>query len=232
MDARTTTVAMLLADSRFPAGAHAHSLGLEQAVLDGLRAAEVPTFARARLELVAVPEAVLCVAARRAAAGAGAAAPLAVAGALRPLVELHAARTPSHVLREQARRLGAQLLRSAENVWPGTVAGACRTGELELPRPIALGVVGQAAGLDDLGTALVALYDDVATICSAALKLLPLDPTLATRWQAQLAGPIAAAAGQVVDSDLPAGQSPPPAAPALDAAASIHAARRERLFAT
>ena len=32
MDAEQTLLAMLLADSRFPAGAHAHSLGLEQAV--------------------------------------------------------------------------------------------------------------------------------------------------------------------------------------------------------
>lgn len=225
MDARTTVVTMLLADARFPAGTHAHSLGLEQAVLDGLGVADVPAFAQARLELVAVPEAVLCVAARRAVAAASPAA-------LAPLVELHAARTPSHVLREQARRLGAQLLRTAEAVWPGSVIGACRADGFELPRPIALGVVGQAAGLDDPGAALVALYDDVATICSAALKLLPLDPALAARWQAQLAGPVAAAAAQVAASDVPAVLSPPPAALALDAAASAHAERSERLFAT
>lgn len=225
MDARATAVTMLLADARFPAGTHAHSLGLEQAVLDGLRVADVPTFARARLELVAVPEAALCVAARRAIARAGPAA-------LAPLVELHAARTPSHVLREQARRLGAQLLRSAQEVWPGTVIASCRAQGRELPRPIALGVVSQAAGLDDLGATLVALYDDVATVCSAALKLLPLDPALAARWQAQLAGPIAAAAQEVAASDVRVDLPPPPAAPALDAAASAHAARSERLFAT
>lgn len=225
MEARTTAVTMLLADSRFPAGTHAHSLGLEQAVLDGLCAPDVPMFARARLELVAVPEAVLSVAARRAAARVG-------PGALAPLVELHAARTPSHLLREQARRLGAQLLRSAEGVWPATVIGACRAEGLELPRPIALGVVAQAAGLDDLAAALVALYDDVATVCSAALKLLPLDPALAARWQAELAGPIGAAAQEIAASDVSAALSPPPAAPALDAAASVHTARSERLFAT
>jgi urease accessory protein len=225
MDARTTAVAMLLSDSRFPAGTHAHSLGLEQAVLDGLGAADVPAFAWARIELVAVPEAALSVAARRAVADAG-------PGALATLVALHAARTPSHVLREQARRLGAQLIRSADKVWPGTAIGACRAAGLELPRPIALGVVAHAAGLDDLGAALVALYDDVATVCSAALKLLPLDPALAARWQAQLAGPVTVAASDVAASDVPAALSPPPAAPALDAAALVHAARRERLFAT
>ena len=35
-------VALLLADSRFPSGAYAHSLGLEQAVSDGLT--DVPAF--------------------------------------------------------------------------------------------------------------------------------------------------------------------------------------------
>ena len=48
---------MLLADGRFPAGTYAHSLGLEQAVSDGLDAGEVPGFIGARLRLVAEPEA-------------------------------------------------------------------------------------------------------------------------------------------------------------------------------
>jgi len=95
-----------------------------------------------------------------------------------------------------------------------------------------LGVVARAAELEDLGTALVALYEDVATVCSAALKLLPLDPALAARWQAQLSGPISATAQRVAAGTLPVALSPPPAAPALDAAASAHATRRERLFAT
>ena len=36
-----SAVAMLLADSRFPAGGYAHSLGLEQAVSDGLGVEDV-----------------------------------------------------------------------------------------------------------------------------------------------------------------------------------------------
>ena len=42
---------LVLADSRFPAGAHAHSLGLEEAVNEGLT--DVPAFAAARVRLVA-----------------------------------------------------------------------------------------------------------------------------------------------------------------------------------
>jgi urease accessory protein len=47
--------AMLLADARFPAGSYAHSLGLEQAVADGLGPDGVAAFIAARLRLVARP---------------------------------------------------------------------------------------------------------------------------------------------------------------------------------
>src|SRR4051794_28692101 len=101
---------LLLADSRFPSGSYAHSLGLEQAVNDGLT--DVPAFIRARLRLVAAADARFAVEAQRC-----------IQRAYRgqaPVYDLYAtlerewaARTPSPVLREAARRLGAQLLRSA-----------------------------------------------------------------------------------------------------------------------
>ena len=56
-------VALLLADSRFPSGSYAHSLGLEQAVSDGLT--DVPAFIAARQRLVAEPDARFAVEARR-----------------------------------------------------------------------------------------------------------------------------------------------------------------------
>ena len=121
---------LLLADSRFPSGSYAHSLGLEQAVDDGLT--DVPAFIRARLRLVAEADARFAVEARRA------------ADCERDLARARrewAARTPSPVLREAARRLGAQLLRSAATVWPGG-AIADVPGRVDgTPRPIALGVV-------------------------------------------------------------------------------------------
>ena len=113
MDAEQTLLAMLLADSRFPAGAHAHSLGLEQAVAAGLRADDVPAFAAARLRLVAEADARVAVAARRGDT---------------PLAELDeewCARCPSPVLREAARKLGAQLLRSAAAVWDDPRIAVC-----------------------------------------------------------------------------------------------------------
>ena len=109
---------LLLADSRFPAGGYAHSLGLEEAVNHGLRAGDVPAFAAARQRLVAEGDARVAVAARRG----------------EDDVEAEwDARCPSPVLRDVSRRLGSQLLRSAAVVWPD--ADATR----RTPRPVALG---------------------------------------------------------------------------------------------
>jgi len=218
-------VALLLADSRFPAGGYAHSLGLEQAVAEGLGADGVARFIAARLRLVAGSDAALSVAARRAAAGGG--DPRALAG----LDDEHGARCPSPVLRDVARRLGAQLLRSAATAWPADRAIACyRAASQATPRPVALGVVGAAGGLDDDAVAAIALYDDAATVASAALKLLGLDPAITARWLAQLAPAIAATAGALAADARPLAAQPPPAGPGLELAAARHAARTERLF--
>jgi urease accessory protein len=202
-------LALLLADSRFPAGTYAHSLGLEQAVADGLTADEVPAFAAARQRLVAEPDARVAVAARRG----------------EDVEDEWLARCPSPILREAGCRLGVQLLRSAAVIWP----------DLEVrrtPRPVALGVVGAAAGLDDEAVALLALYDDAATVTSAALKLLPLDPAVTTRWLAELTPAMALAARAVADDTRPIADQPAPAAVAIELAAPVHQRQRERLFAT
>jgi urease accessory protein len=208
---------LLLADSRFPAGAHAHSLGLEQAVNDGLK--DVPAFAAARLRLVAEADARVAVAARRAASGAPNRADLAA------VEDEWLARCPSAILREIGCRLGAQLLRTAAEIWPGVEVR--RT-----PRPVALGIVAAAAGIDDEGTALLALYDDAATVTSAALKLLPLDPAVTTRWLAELAPQMALAARAIAADDRPLAEQPAPAAVAIELAATVHHHTRERLFAS
>jgi urease accessory protein len=211
---------MLLADSRFPAGGYAHSLGLEAAVVGGLQAEEVPAFAAARLRLVGEADARVAVAARRS------------SERLDELDEEWAARCPSPVVRAASRRLGAQLLRSAAVVWDDPAIAAYRARSATTPRPVALGVVGAAAGLDDEVVARLSLYDDAATVTSAALKLLPLDPALAARWLAELAPDIATAARRAAADRRPVAAQPPPAAPALELAAAVHVERRERLFAS
>ena len=213
--------AMLLADSRFPAGSYAHSLGLEQAVADGLGPAGVEAFIAARLALVARPDAALSVAALRAARDPA---------ALAELDDEHAARCPSPVLRDVARRLGSQLLRSAATAWPDPAIDAYRAASQTTPRPVALGVVGAAARLDEVELATVALYDDAATVASAALKLLGLDPAQTARWLARLAPEIELTARELAADERPVAAQPPPAAPGLELAAARHAGRTERLF--
>ena len=136
---------MLLADGRFPAGTYAHSLGLEQAVSDGLDAAGVPGFIGARLRLVAEPEARLSVAARRAALDGG-------PGAVAAVEDEWAARCPNPVLRESARRLGAGLLRSAAIAMPAPLIDHYRVASSSTPRTVALGVVAAAWGVEDISS--------------------------------------------------------------------------------
>lgn len=215
-------LALLLADGRFPAGTYAHSLGLEQAVADGLDAGGVPAFIGARLRLVAEPEARLAVAARRAALQGGVAA----------VEDEWAARCPSPVLREAARRLGAGLLRSAAIALPAPLIDAYRAASSTTPRTVALGVVAAAWGVEDEELARLALYDDAATVASAALKLLALDPAAASGWVARLDAWIEDAAAALAADTRALADLPGPAAVGLELAASIHANRRERLFVT
>jgi urease accessory protein len=197
---------LLLADSRFPSGSYAHSLGLEQAVADGLT--DVPAFMAARLRLVAESDARFAVEARRG----------------NEVVDEWCARCPSPVLRDISFRLGRQLLRSAATVWG--------VPERSVPRPIALGLTCAAAQLDDEATARLALYDDASTVASAALKLLPLDPAVTARWVAELAPRMQLAARAVAADVTPVEDLPAPAAVALELAAPIHQRTRERLFAS
>jgi urease accessory protein len=218
-------VALLLADARLPTGTYAHSLGLEQAVRDGLDAVGVPRFLAARLELVARADAELSVAAARAARTGD-------VDALDMLDDEHAARTPSPPLRQTATRLGRQLLRTAATLWPDRpVLTTYRARSATSPRPIAFGVVAAVAGLADEPLATVALYDDAASVSAAALKLLAIDPAQASRWivaELPRVRRLAAEAAAAVWLPERAG----PAAPALDRAAMAHAGSERRLFAS
>ncbi len=198
-------LALLLADSRFPSGSYAHSLGLERAVREGLT--DVPAFMLARQRLVAESDARFAVEARRG----------------NDVVDEWCARCPSPVLRAAAARLGRQLLRSASAIWDVPESA---------PRPVALGLVARAAGVSEQDTALLALYDDAATVASAALKLLPLDPAVTARWVAELAPRLTLAARAIAADETPLEDLPAPAAVALELAAPVHQRSKERLFAS
>lgn len=211
---------LILADARTPTGGYAHSAGLEQLVAGGAGVAEVPRFAAARLRTVASVEAAF-------------AARACVAGDLSGLMTLDselAARTPAPPLREASRRLGQALLRTALGWWPDdSRLQAYREHSALSPRPVVLGAVVGRGGGGPVEAARISLYEDAASVCSAAVKLLPLDSGRASRWLVMLADEIEDLA---VRAAAASSQLPSTSTPLLDRDALIHATQTRRLFAS
>ena len=209
---------LLLTDGRFPAGGHAHSGGIEAAVMAG-RVTGVDTlgvFLAGRLTTTG----------RVAAALAAAAA----CGQDLALLDVEAgARIPSPALRTASRVQGRQLLRTARVVLENVPASPD-----ELYLPVAMGVVCMATpGLDPVDAARWALYDAVSGPASAAVRLLGLDPfrvwgvVAALLPEAEaIAGDAAAGTGRLLK------QLPSCSAPLLDVDAEHHVAAEVRLFAS
>jgi urease accessory protein len=210
---------LLLTDGRFPAGGHAHSGGVEAAVMAG-RVTGLDTlavFLAGRLTTVG-----------RVAAALAAAAACGVHDVVRVDAEA-AARTPSPALRAASLVQGRQLLRTAR-----AVLGGLADVPDELHLPVAMGVVASATpGLAPADAARWAAYDALSGPASAAVRLLGLDPFRA--W-----GVVAAllpeaeeiAAGAAATAGRPLAQLPSCSAPLLDIGAEHHAASEVRLFAS
>jgi len=217
----TPVLELLLADGRTPSGGYAHSGGLEAAIAEGLGAAEVAAFVRARLHTVGRVQAALAVAATAAADLSG----------LLALDSEAAARTPAPAVRAADRHLGKGLLRTAAALWPSDELLAAYRGASALtPRGVALGVVCRAAGLDSLPAARLSLYEEAAGVVAAAVKLLPLDGARASGWIADLASEIEALARHLAAAGPHT--IPSPATPLLDRRALAHGSREGRLFAS
>lgn len=223
-ETRARFVAMLLADARLPAGGSAHSSGLEGAVQAGLELADVPRYLEARLRSVATIDASGAVLAHRIASSWDESGE----PRLRRLDRSLAARTPSAVMRASGRQLGRGLARVGLGLAPRHPAVRA-LGALSLVRPIALGVVAAALGLDEAGTALVVCYDEAQTIAAAALKLLPGDPVANAAW---VLAAEEVANGVVAQALLSSGPEslPAPGAPDTEFWAGIHSQERRRLF--
>ncbi|MDX3380386.1 urease accessory UreF family protein [Streptomyces niveiscabiei] len=214
---------LVLADGRFPAGAHAHSGGAEEAVragrITGVESLEA--FCRGRLHTAGLVSAAL--------------ASAAAAGADPVWLDAAAdARTPSPALRVAARKLGRQLTRAARATWPSPELDALAR---EFPKgahqPVVLGVTARAAGLGPRDAAYCSVYESVSGPATAVVRLLSLDPFQATGVLARLAPEM----DRVVDTAVTAGTSTPPelpaaSAPLLELGAEAHAERRGRLFAS
>lgn len=214
--------ALLLADARLPTGAHAHSAGLEPALIAGMHGVDVPRYIDARLRTVGLVEAAAAVLALRAAhsdpAGLG------------EVQDALLARMPSAPARTASELLGRGLTRLARHLWPDHPAIiAARALDAPLLRPVALGVVAAALGMEDASVARASLYDDAQTVSAAALKLMPVDPADATGW-------IVAAAPTVEDSVTRAVTTTDPAslpavtAPLVEQYSLDHDARSRRIF--
>lgn len=214
------TIALLLADARLPAGGHAHSSGLEPALLAGLSPAEVRGFLFARARTTTLVDAATSVVARHAA----------LAGtSLAEVERAWAARTPSGAMRQAARDLGRGLLRLARRVWPqsGPLASLAPAGAP--PRPIVLGAVAAAAGLDAETLVRLAVYDDMACAVAALLKLEPGDPGDGVALVLDACGSVEGSISELASLASP-DQIPAASAPQAEAWAESHALTNRRLF--
>ena len=214
-------------DGLFPAGAYAHSFGLEACVESGQvsDAAGVEGLLRAYLEGCAGPtDAVALLCARRAATNENLASCLALDDML------DAMKTPSE-LRDASRQMGRQTLRVATHLpchalleeFGKAVANEITPGH----HPIVFGMIGGILGWDALEMAGAYLYSTSAALVGAALRLLPLGQLAGQRivWNVRpLIVALAEEAQHKNEQDMWS------FAPALEIASMQHASLDARLF--
>lgn len=211
---------MLLADARLPVAGHTQSAGLEPAVQHGLSADEIPLYLAARLQSVLCVEAGTAVVALH---------HLTHDLPLESVVRAWAARTPSPALRKSSRTQARAFLRISGRLWPDSRYVAAVGALVGVPRPIAVAAAASTVGLGPRSLARLIGYDDVQTVASAALKLLPLDPATTTGWVHDALPGIAALADGVAELRFPS-HIPALAAPQIETWAQAHAVTSRRLF--
>jgi urease accessory protein len=206
-----TAALLTLADSRLPAGGHTHSGGVEQAIAVGVVTdpASLDAFLRRRLATSGAVAAGLAAAACRAADDPD---------ALAALDGEADARAPSPALRAASRQQGRGLVRVARRAWPG---GPWDALPAQPHHPIALGVAATASGLTPPDA-----YLSISGPATAAQRLLAMDPLTVAALTARLSPKIDAVA------DSATGELPAATDPLLDLLAEVHAARKDRFFAS
>lgn len=207
-----TALALLLADARLPVAGHTQSGSLEPALAAG--PVDVPAYMALRLATVTRTEAATAVVTL---------AHLRRGEGLDAVYDAWAARTASSAMRDTSRELGRGLLRLAESLWdlPPVLSG--------LPRPMVLGTIAHVTGLAAADVAEVVGYDDLQTVASAALKLRPLDPAVATGWVVAALPRLETLVEHVARLDSPT-DIPATASPWIEQLAEDHAVTTRRLF--
>jgi urease accessory protein len=217
------TSLLMLADSRLPAGTHAHSGGLEAAVAAERvnDAAELYEFLLGRLSTTGLTGAAFCVAALDGAR-------------LADLDAEYEARTPSPAQRRASRALGRQLLRAVRVGWSGPALDAAAAVHPDGPhQPLAFGAAGAAAGLGPHDVAVAAALGSVTGPANAATRLMGIDPDAVTAVLAALEPHVQDTADAAVESALgPISELPSFSAPRLDISAEHHSTWEVRLFAS
>ncbi|MET9810403.1 urease accessory protein UreF [Streptomyces halstedii] len=213
---------LLFADGRLPVGAYTYSAGLEPAVAAGLTRDRIPALLRARLHTTAVTEAATAVLALR----AGGQDPVDYGPVQRALE----ARTPAAPLRAASTTLGRGVHRLARRLAPEHPAvRALATARPRPLRPVALGALGAALSVGEEELAYAVVYDELQTLTSAALKLLPGDPLDSVAWilaaEPDAADAVAAALAVRTPDGIPARTAPLTEQWALD-----HERSERRLF--
>ncbi|GAB7005509.1 urease accessory protein UreF [Nocardioides sp. AN3] len=211
---------MLLGDARLPVAGHTQSATLEGGTQAGLTAAEVPLYIAGRLRTTVRVEAGTAVVARH---------HLAHGLPLEPVLSAWAARVPSAALRKASRTQARAVLRLSGRLWPDSEPVAQARALSDVPRLVAVAAAAVAVGLDAPALARLIGYDDVQTVASAALKLLPLDPADVTGWVHDALPLVAGIAEDVAHLTDP-GQIPASAAPQTELWAEAHAHSTRRLF--
>jgi len=214
-------------DGLFPAGAYAHSFGLESCVQAGevSDAAGVEAFLRAYLEGCAGPtDAVALVSARRAAAIENFPSCLSLDDML------DAMKAPSE-LRDASRQMGRQTLRAATHLPCHPMLGEFgkAVGEEITPghHAIVFGMIGGILGWDALEMTGAYLHSTSAALVGASLRLLPLGQLAGQRilWNVKpLVATLAEEAQDKHEADMWS------FAPALEIASMRHALLDARLF--
>jgi urease accessory protein len=221
---------LLLGDGRFPAGAHAHSLGLEAAVgADLVR--DLDDLARWLEGQLHTTWTVDVAVALHAHVLAGEVVPAAAWWGLDVEVT---ARATSPQLRAVSRQLGRQLLRAAARAWPSAVLAELQDLHPDGPHvAVVQGAAGAAAGIGADATAAVVLHGAAQLATSAAVRLLGLDPYAVVGMLADLGPELASVASVQVAAvgDDPC-RLPAVGAPATDLLLARHATADGRLFAS
>ncbi len=221
---------LLLCDTRFPSGAHAHSFGVEAAVADGRvrDEASLAEFAFGQVSTVGLTDAAI------AAGTVTALESKPDIGAVSDLDEECSARIIVPRLREASQKLGRQLQRSASRCWPHSlweeISAAYPAG---LHVPVTFGTAAWTAGMPAEACARASLYCSVAGATTAAVRLCGLDPFAVTAVSARLAEPVEQLVREAQEAATQAPAAlPAPAAPLIDLAAVDHGRWDSRLFAT